>query len=240
MGFPESSIEPPVRRNLAQAVAQQLIELIGSGALQPGDRLPSETELKERFGVGRSTIREALNGLVLLGAIEVRHGQGAVVLGAPAETPSALDAAVRSGLDSELLEAREVMEIAIARFAAERGTEEDFQQLARCLERAERHVRDEGLAIEDSTEFHLQLAEAAGNRIFTEFVQSIMPLLEQRGDELREPGYPDWEVGAHRVVYEAVASGDGERAARAMARHLQDMRAILRDGWAAFRLRLPD
>jgi GntR family transcriptional repressor for pyruvate dehydrogenase complex len=228
-----------VRRNLAQAVATQLMDLISSGQLQPGDRLPSETELKERFGVGRSTIREALNGLVLLGAIEVRHGQGAVVLGAPAREQSALDAALRRGLNSELLEAREVMEIAIARLAAERGGDDDFRQIGELLDRADASVREQGHAIDESTAFHLMLAEAAGNRIFSEFVQSIMPLLEQRGDELRDEGYPEWEVGAHRVVFAAVASGDGERAARAMARHLQDMRAILRDGWASFRTRLP-
>lgn len=239
MAFPSSNIEPPVRRNLAQAVASQLMELITSGQLKSGERLPSETELKERFGVGRSTIREALNGLVLLGAIEVRHGQGAVVIGAPAREQSALDGALRSAMNSELLEAREVMEIAIARFAAERGEEDDFRQLDELLTRAEEKVRAEGVAIPEATEFHLLLAEAAGNQIFAEFQQSIMPLLAQRGDELREEGYAEWEVGAHRAVYDAVASGDAERAGRAMARHLQDMRAILRDGWPAFRLRLP-
>lgn len=239
MAFPASNIEPPVRRNLAQAVAEQLMVLITSGQLKPGDRLPSETELKAQFNVGRSTIREALNGLVLIGAIEVRHGQGAVVVGAPERELSGLDSALRRGLNSELLEAREVMEIAIARFAAERGGDEDFQGLAQVLDEADAQVREHGTAIEQSTAFHLLLADAAGNRIFSEFVRSIMPLLEQRGDELREEGYPEWEIAAHRVVYDAVASGDGERAARAMARHLQDMRAILRDGWTDFRLRLP-
>jgi GntR family transcriptional repressor for pyruvate dehydrogenase complex len=239
VGFPASNIEPPVRRNLAQAVAGQLMQLITSGQLQPGDRLPSETELKERFGVGRSTVREALNGLVLLGAIEVRHGQGAVVIGAPTPTQSALDGALRKALNSELLEAREVMEIAIARCAAERGSDDDFGRLRAILDEADAKVAQEGVAIAEATTFHLVLAEAAKNRIFAEFLQSIMPLLEQRGTELREVGYAEWEVGAHRAVYSAVASGDGERAARAMARHLQDMRVILRDGWAAFRLRLP-
>ncbi|HEU4975347.1 MAG TPA: FCD domain-containing protein [Baekduia sp.] len=239
MSFPTSNIERPVRRNLAQAVAEQLMQLITSGQLTPGERLPSEADLKDRFGVGRSTIREALNGLVLLGAIEVRHGQGAVVVGAPTSAQSALDGALRKALNSELLEAREVMEIAIARRAAERASDEDLERLKGVLDAAGAKVACEGTAIPEATQFHLVLAEAAKNRIFAEFLQSIMPLLEQRGDELRQEGYAEWELEAHRIVFDAVASGDEERAARAMARHLQDMRSILRDGWPAFRLRLP-
>jgi GntR family transcriptional regulator, transcriptional repressor for pyruvate dehydrogenase complex len=231
-------IEPPTRQNLAQHVARQLLAAIQSGILAPGDRLPSETELQQRFRVGRSTIREALNGLVLLGAIEVRHGQGAIVIGHGGSAGNGLQQAVQRAVTAELLEAREVTETAIARLAAERATDDDLTELGKLLDRHERRLRDEGAAIEEAARFHLLLAEAAQNEIFSEFIQMLLGLFRERGELLREgTGYAEWELEAHRDVLEAVRSGSGERAQRAMARHLQDMRVILLQGWDVFRLR---
>lgn len=228
--------EPPTRQNLAQHVARQLLAAIQSGALAPGDRLPSETELQQRFGVGRSTIREALNGLVLLGAIEVRHGQGAMVLGRGAG--AGLQQAVQRAVTAELLEAREVTETAIARLAAERATDEDLAGLSALLDRHEQRLREEGGAIEEAARFHLLLAEAAQNEIFSQFIQMLLGLFRERGELLSEAaGYAEWELEAHRDVLEAVRSGSGERAQRAMARHLHDMRVILLEGWDVFRVR---
>ena len=232
-------IEPSARRpSLSQTVAQQLLDLIRENALVAGDKLPSEMELKEAFGVGRSTIREALNGLVSLGVIEVRHGHGAYVRSTPAMTSDALDAAVGRGITRELLEARAAMEVAIAQYAAERAEESDLDALRECLEAAEREIDAGGRGVEEGARFHLLLAEAAQNSICCQFIRMILGLLQERGVELSEAdGYSRWEVEAHRDVYEAVSSGDGERARRAMVRHLRDMQAIHMEGWDAFRLR---
>lgn len=234
---PELPIQQPVRRSLAQVVAEQLLDLIRAGALKPGDRLPSEAELKERFGVGRSTVREALNGLVLVGAIEVRHGQGAFVLGDGAVPGSGLDAAVRKGITRDLLEAREANELAIARYAAERATDEDLEEIRALLVEAEAKLSRGAPVVDEAARFHLLLAEAAQNEIFGAFMSMISEMLRERGQDLsRAQGYEQWELEAHQRLFEAVASGDGERAQRAMARHLGDMRAILLNGWEPFRL----
>ena len=233
-------IKRPVRQSLPQLVAQQLLDLIRSGALPTGGRLPGEAELKERFGVGRSTIREALNGLVLIGAVEVRHGQGAFVLGEGASPIASgrLEVTLRESVTRDLLEAREATELAIARYAAERASDEDLDQLRDFLDHAEARVTRDGAAVEEGARFHLLLAEAAQNAIFTQFIEMILGLLDERGHYLESSvGYAEWELEAHRVVLEAVASGIGDRAERAMARHLQDMRAILLEGWDVFRVR---
>jgi GntR family transcriptional repressor for pyruvate dehydrogenase complex len=231
-------IEPPARRSLAQVVAQQLLDRIRDGSLSPGDKLPSEAALKEQFQVGRSTIREALNGLVLIGVIEVRHGHGAVVLGQAPPASDALDVAVSRAVMRELLDARGAMEIAIARYAAERASDEDLDRLRALLEQAERRVERDGAAVEEAARFHLLLAEAAQNEICRQFIEMILGKLQERGVDLsRSEGYGRWEVEAHRAVLDAVASGVAERAERAMARHLQDMRAIALEGWDTFRLR---
>jgi GntR family transcriptional repressor for pyruvate dehydrogenase complex len=230
-------LEPAARRpNLAQAVAQQLLDLIQKRQLVAGDKLPSEIEMKEAFGVGRSTIREALNGLVTLGVIEVRHGQGAFVLGAPTASPETVDAAIRQGVARDLLEARAPMEVAIAEYAAQRADEEDLAAIRECLAAAEAEIAQGGGGVVEGGRFHLLLAEAAQNAICSQFIRMILSMMEERGAALSQlEGYPQWELAAHRVVFDAVSSGDSERARRAMARHLRDMQTIHAEGWQSFR-----
>jgi len=227
----------PARQSLAQSVAQGLLEAIRDGRLAPGEKLPSEAELRAQLEVGRSTIREALNGLVLLGAIEVRHGQGTFVRD-PASS-GALDGmsdALRGRVDVELLEAREATELAIAQHAAHRATLEDLEQLRALLDATEARIREERPVAEEASRFHLLLAQAAKNRILLRFIENIMGLLEERGEELTAiPGYPEWELAAHRRLLDAVAAGDGDEARREMASHLAAMRTIHLEGWESFR-----
>jgi GntR family transcriptional repressor for pyruvate dehydrogenase complex len=238
MTGPTLPIEPPVRRNLSQVVAQQLLDLIEQGTLAPGNRLPSETSLKDQFGVGRSTIREALNALAVIGVIEVRHGDGAYVREHAPPQEHALETALRRAVTRDLLDARDAMEVAIAGYAAERATEEDLESIRDLLAVAEAKVSAGGTAVDEGARLHLLLAEAAHNEICREFIEMILYKLQERGVDLsRAEGYASWEIEAHRELYDAVASGVGERARRAMARHLQDMRVISMSGWEHFRVR---
>lgn len=232
----ELHIEPASRQNLAQVVAHQLLGLIESGTLRQGDRLPSESELKDRFRVGRSTIREALNGLVLLGAVEVRHGLGAVVVGHPGA--DGLEAALRTARDADLIEVRRTLETAIAEAAAVRATDDDLADVRALLDEAERHLAQEGSAVVESVGFHLRLAEATGNPFFIRFIELSGELMSQRGERLvSAEGYAEWELGMHRRLYAAVASRDPARARAEMEVHLEDAREIILDGWDTFRER---
>ena len=234
MAVPDLPIEPPTRQNLAQVVAHQLLGLIESGALREGDRLPSEAELKDRFGVGRSTVREALNGLVFMGAVEVRHGQGTIVVGRP--TPEGgLDGALRTARDADLIEVRRALEPAIAEVAAARATEEHLAEIRSVLEAARAHLEEEGAAVPEAVGFHLRLAEATGNPFFIRFIELSGELMSERGERLRSAdGYAEWELRMHHQVYEAVASRDPVRAHDEMERHLDDAREIILEGWDAF------
>src|ERR1700743_3203579 len=93
------TLSPTPRSKLAVTVAQQLLAEIRSKQLETGTKLPSERELMTLLGVGRSTIREAVNGLAMLGVIEIRHGQGAFVANpaAGSEAPGALGSALARG-----------------------------------------------------------------------------------------------------------------------------------------------
>src|SRR4051794_6468343 len=133
------SLQPAPRRKLSETVAQQLMEAFAD--LPPGSKVPSERELTRDLGVGRSTVREALNGLAVLGVLEIRHGQGAFITEQgptiagrdEAARPSSLTAALERGVTREFIEARLLVEVRVAGLAAERRTEDDLRQIEAAL-----------------------------------------------------------------------------------------------------------
>jgi GntR family transcriptional repressor for pyruvate dehydrogenase complex len=215
----------PPRRKLTETVAEQVLGEIRRRGLAPGTRMPSERELMEALGVGRSTVREALNGLAMLGAIEIRHGQGAFVA-EQSEHASApeITAALAKGVTRDLLEARRPVETEIARLAAERRTPADLAELEAVLARHETVLERHRLAARPSVDFHLMLAEAAHNEVLAGFVASFAKLLAERGPELEQiDGYREWELAEHRLLYQAVRARDAGLAAARMEAHLSQV-----------------
>ena len=212
----------PPRRKLVETVAEQVLGEIRRRGLAPGTRMPSERELMAALGVGRSTVREALNGLAMLGAIEIRHGQGAFAAQRPDQvsTPE-ITAALAKGVTRDLLEARTPVETEIARLAATRRTLADLREIEAVLVRHEKALRASRAAVRHSVRFHIVLAQAAHNEMLAGFVASFAKLLAERGPTLEEiPGYREWELVEHRGLYEAVRDGDPDLAATRMRAHL--------------------
>jgi len=210
------------RHSLARLVAERLLAEIEAGALSPGERMPSERELMRALSVGRSTVREALNGLAMLGVVEVRHGQGTFVTGRTTVGPSeAVAAALAKGVTRDLFEAREAVELVTIRLAAERRTDSDLGEMEAVLAEHERLLAAGLPAVEPSALFHLRLADAAHNEVLAECVASFLELLVERGPALEAlPGYPTWELEQHRGLFEAVRSGDRDLAVTRMRAHL--------------------
>jgi DNA-binding FadR family transcriptional regulator len=212
------------RSSLAETVAQQLLKEIREKKLEPGTKLPSERDLMAALGVGRSSIREAINGLAMLGAIEVRHGQGAFVTDAAAGiAPSrSIAVALARGVTHELFEARLLVEMETARCAAGRRTEADLAEIGRAISDHEKAVAEGVSAVEPSVRFHVEVAEAAHNEVLAGFVRSFAELLAERGPILEQvEGYRQWEIDQHRSVYEPIESKDPELAAERMRLHLE-------------------
>ena len=128
MSGPLPNVAPIRREPLAAEVARRLVDYLLSGGVEPGGRMPSERQLAEAFGVGRSAVREAIAALTLIGLIEVRHGDG-TYLKRP-DSPL-LPQVVEWGLllgeqrTIDLIEARQKIEVDIVGLAAQRRTEED-------------------------------------------------------------------------------------------------------------------
>src|SRR5262245_29420577 len=155
--MPDMDLTTVVKTTTAQTVARKLLDLIRLGGLRPGDQLPTEKELIEKLGVGRSTIREALQILSTINVIQATAGAGTFVKApTPADMfrPDLVGFLIDNRTALELLEAREMIEPNCVRLAAIRGTSEDFARIDRLLgahEAAHRHGRP---VSEHAAKFH--------------------------------------------------------------------------------------
>jgi GntR family transcriptional repressor for pyruvate dehydrogenase complex len=219
------TLSPAPRRKLTETVAEQLVAAIRE--LPPGTKVPSERELTKELGVGRSTVREALNGLAMLGIVEIRHGQGVFVTGEPVQVaePSAITAALGRGVTNEFIEARLIVEVEVARLAARRRTDEDLARLEAALAEQEARLRGDLASLVDvAAHFNVLLAEAAHNEVLSAMIESFVSLMVERGPLVYGlEGFGEWDMQEHRGLYEAVRDRDPERAARLMREHIEEL-----------------
>jgi GntR family transcriptional regulator, transcriptional repressor for pyruvate dehydrogenase complex len=211
------------RRKLAETVAQQILEAVRD--LAPGTRLPPERELTTQLGVGRSTVREALNGLAMMGVVEIRHGQGVFVADRPAIAGDAERSLPPKEVTDELLEARRIIEVELARLAAERRTESDLATMQSLLDAHRADLAGGRGPIMQASQFHLLVADAAKNQILADVVRPFFRLMLERGPQLYETtdGYAQWELEQHQRICDAIRSGDAGEARLRMLEHVTSM-----------------
>jgi GntR family transcriptional repressor for pyruvate dehydrogenase complex len=212
------------KQSLGQQVVGRILELVRTGNLRPGDRLPPERKLIEIFGISRPSLREALRALSVLGVVEQRHGGGAYVTDLEAEKLLApLDfflSLSQSNLD-DAFESRRVIEVEIVRKAALNASAEDIADLEAMIA-AQPTVSHDPIAfrILDSR-FHEKLSEAAGNVVLQRVAYALYNLgLDIRRRATEAPGTIAQSTEDHARIVEAIASRDADRAAEAMKRHL--------------------
>lgn len=216
------SLRPAVRRpNLPATIANSLRAQIVSGELPPGSKLPGHRDLAAAHAVSVGSMREAISMLISNGLIETRAGQGTYVAASPpaAGRPRAGVLLLRQEVE-ELTEARRVIEVQLAALAAERATPEQVDALRRATERMEAAAANPYEYPEADVDFHLVLAEAAGNRYLLQAMVDIRALLRQDmelGAEaaIRRFGDLRPSVDSHRRLLEAISDGDRDRAAEA-------------------------
>ncbi len=227
----------PKQPSIPEVVLEEIYRLISAGELKPGDRLPSEVELASRFGVGRSSIREALRALHLLGVIEVIQGKGTFVR-QPGILPFVIDWSrmAQMGIITEVMEARQFIEVLLAQLAAERATEEDIEALRAALDACRASLSDLDSDIEAGVNFHLTLAEAAHNQVLALMYRTIYDLFLETARRTRvSPQAAQSRVQEHERIFQAIVDRDPEAAAKAMQAHLESAYRLLMgtDGDAA-------
>jgi len=220
-----------IRRNkVYEEVARQIERLILT-KLQPGDKLPSERELSEILGVSRSSIRDAIRSLELVGMVEPRQGVGTVVREISASTlisPLASVLTRHQKLVGELLDFRLMLEPPLAARAAEHASPEEVSEMEEILRHQEEKLHRGELAVEEDSEFHYNIAMASGNSVVLKVLDLIMDLLrETRERSLQVEGRPQRSLAGHRRVLAAIKKSDAEAADVAMRRHIQDVQEIV-------------
>lgn len=210
----------------ADKLADHLRQAILEGKFEIGDSLPSERELMSRFGVSRSTVREALRMLDAQGLIEVRRGRtgGSYISDPPPElVVQSLDLFIRgqSIRLADLLYAREAIECAAASQAAACRSEEGLERLRLASEACAETIGDAPAFVQANVDWHIALVEASGNPLFIAFMKSIAPAVHTATDfdefDLR---IRKIVVGVHWQIFLAIRDGDAEAAGRRMMRHL--------------------
>ena len=230
-------LQPIERSSVSDAIVDQIIGLISRSMLKSGDRLPSERELCKRFGVGRTSVREALRSLATMGIVDGRVGEGTFV----ADNRQHLERTLRWGmlLDGDdvenLIETRLMLESNTAFWAATRAREEDLSAIATQLEGMETSVLDSEGFLEHDLRFHLEIASATQNPIVQRLVSTTRGYLQEwiKGS-LKAPSGNTADrarlsVQEHRIILEALTAREAEAAREAMSAHIlsssKDLRA---------------
>ncbi|MDP7343500.1 MAG: transcriptional regulator NanR [Alphaproteobacteria bacterium] len=218
------------RRRLSDEVVDRLEGLIHSGELGLGEKLPSERDLMERFGVGRPSVREALFSLQKMGLVAITSGERARVTKPTPETVlNGLTGTVRHVLtDAQgvryLQEARLFFEAGLARHAALHAADEDIARLQQALGENQRALGDLEAFERTDVTFHYVLAEIPQNPVFVAIHEAVVGwLTEQRNTSLRNPGAAQNGYDWHARIFTAVADHDVDEAERAMRGHLGEV-----------------
>jgi GntR family transcriptional repressor for pyruvate dehydrogenase complex len=228
---PEVAFTAVRKARVFEGVAQQIQRLIADGALKPGDRLPPERELAERLAVSRSSLRDAIRTLELVGLVVPRQGEGTVVADVSPEAvvmPIASVLLRKRELIAELLDVRKMIEPALAARAAVRASDEEIARLEEILGRQrEKTLRGEP-AVEEDSEFHYVIALAAKNGVVRGMLDVLMRLLrETRARSLQSRGRPQRSLTGHQRVLDAIKRRDPDAAERAVRRHLEEIESIV-------------
>jgi GntR family transcriptional repressor for pyruvate dehydrogenase complex len=226
------AVRPRDKEGVAQSVVNRILDLIRTGMLRAGDRLPSERELIDILDISRPSLREALRALSMLGVIESRHGGGAFVTDLEARTllaPLDFFLSLSETNLADVFESRRIVELEIVRKAARKATRADIDELNGMIAAHEKVLADPvGFRILDSR-FHARLSEAAGNVVLERIAYGLYNMgLDVRRRATQNLSLIRQSTGDHVRIVEAIATRDANRAAAEMAVHLDHIEETTR------------
>lgn len=220
---------PIERKRLKDQIIDQLIAMIADGKLKPGDKMPSETALMEQFGVGRSSLREAIGALSLIGMLTVRPGHGTHV--APSSAEPLLSKPLRWGMLvgwreklHEFIEARIAIEQTLVGMAAERASEADIEEIRKGLNMLKSPKLTRRKAIQADLVFHTSIANASHNSVLARFLEELrQPVRNWMEQKASLFGGYDRVYEQHEKILDAIQAHDPAMAQKAIREHLESV-----------------
>ncbi len=213
-------------------IYDQILSQIQSGAFQIGDRLPTERELCAQFGVSRAPIRQALSALEMKGYIYSRQGEGVYVKNTSTSAESLTEDAsfIDSITPEDIVEARMSIEPLIAKFAAQRATDEDVELLRNTIDQMEAETRTGSYVPETDEKLHMGIAKASHNDVFIQFMTVITQAMKQqemwkfiRDRTVTRPDYRDTNFSEHKGIIHAIENKQADKASKLMSEHMQHL-----------------
>lgn len=213
---------------LSDRLAAKLLARVELGELTPGDRLPTESQLAETYGVSRTVVREAVHQLRSRDVLVSRQGSGVYVAQPAPNKPLAFDPHVLDSLTSvvQIVEVRRALEGEIAALAAERASRAQVSSMRRALHDIERAVAEGGDGVDQDLAFHRTIAEASGNPQFSRLLGFLEQYLREamrvtRANEARHPGFGHDVRAEHQDIFDAIAARDVAASRRLATRHME-------------------
>jgi GntR family transcriptional repressor for pyruvate dehydrogenase complex len=223
------------KTTFSKKVVDHIRELIASGQLKPGDKLPAERDLSEMMNVSRPTIREAFKLLSAMGFVKIRQGHG-VFVADHGDRIDNLASFLFQETDTihQLFEVRKIIETESAAWAAKRGSQLLLDEIAQNTKEVYHKVvvepdfanakEQEEFLSESDQQFHLMVAEATGNEIIVRIMNNLIDLLrESRMRSMKVPGRVIQSLKEHMLIAEALAVRDSELARARMFEHLSSV-----------------
>lgn len=224
--FSEIEFEKPVDK-----IIDQIRNLIISGQLNPGDKLPSERQLASRIGLGRTHVRDAIKRLEFYGILKTHPQSGTVVAGIGI---SALEGLISNILKIEksdfasLVETRVILEIEAARLAAEHRTEENLIEIENALKKHHEVTKVDYSGVSEDFMFHLKIVEASQNQVIKSMLMIITPEIMENYRSRSVCNFDSANTAylQHLAIFEALKNQDTDKAAEAMRDHLSTILAF--------------
>lgn len=214
---------------LAQATAEDIIEMIRAEHMKPGDRLENEYELAKKLNVGRSTVREAVKSLETRNILTIRRGAGTFVSQNEGVAVDPLGISLMrkdEELALELLDVRMILEPESAALAAAHASKEDIQRINRQNRNVAKMIKQGLNHWEEDAKFHQLIAVATGNRI----IAKLVPIIQQSVGltiEMTSQRLSDTTISFHEQIVEAIERGDANGARSAMTAHMSENRLYI-------------
>lgn len=218
---------PVKNTKVYEEVIEQIKFMITSGQLKKGEKLPPERELVEKFQVSRTSVREALRALQIIGLIESKQGGGNYIRESFEDNliePLSLMFVLQNSKNMEILELRTILEVETIKLAAKKISEKSLSRMKEIVEIMKENIDEEYNVVLDK-EFHYIIAKESGNRLIVSILTAVSSLMDSFIKEAREAILAKLEnkeilLQHHENIYQALAEHDENRAAEVMKEHM--------------------